>query len=92
MQVDSVPWQLTSHMGWALQGIVEPFKYIICVTAHAQFSALELEHPWALARDNKVLLSIEYYGSTIGSTMLASIIQDISAKCVHNAYTEQLSL
>ena len=47
MQVHSVPWQLTSHPGWALPCIwvVKPFKRVLCVTTHPQILTLELQAP-----------------------------------------------
>ena len=46
MQVDSVPWQLTSHPRWGpFAWIVEPFKHFLRVTAHPQILALELQVP-----------------------------------------------
>ena len=47
MKVNSIPWQLTSHLGWALActGIVEAFKHLLHVTTHPQFLVLELRVP-----------------------------------------------
>ena len=45
-----------SGMG-AGAGIVEPFKHLLCVTAHPQFWCLSCERQWALARDNAVAVA-----------------------------------
>ena len=44
MQVDLVPWQLTSGVGPCM-GIVEPFNHVLCVTAQLQILTLELWVP-----------------------------------------------
>ena len=45
MQVNSVPWQLTSHTGDPCAGIVEPFKHLLRVTTDPQIMVFELRAP-----------------------------------------------
>ena len=56
-----------SRVGTCLE-IVEPFKHLLCVTAHPQFWCLSCEHPWVLPQGNTVLVWDKFLKLYFGSS------------------------